>query len=241
MERRVSLWDFALALYARPGVQAAGLTLQDEHAQSVPLLIWRLWAHDRRVGAATLRAAADLARDWEARVVAPLRSARRGLVAPASPIADGPRLHLRETVKSSELGAERLLLDGLEALTPPDAAVGTAAIDALAEVVEAWAAPAPISLLSLLAAAAASVTGCATGKGGEAMNDDVEPGEDEASIRIVLADLRLAHQDFDAAIAALEAGPKVDQLQIARLKKRKLGLRDQITKLEERLTPDIIA
>ena len=75
--RRVSLWDFALTLYARPGVQAAGLTLQDEHGQSVPLLIWRLWANDRRVDAATLRAAAGLACDWEARVVAPLRTVRR--------------------------------------------------------------------------------------------------------------------------------------------------------------------
>ena len=237
----MSLWDFALSLYARPGVQAAGLTLQDEHAQSVPLLIWRLWANDRRVDAATLRAAAGLARGWEARVVAPLRMVRRGLVAPAAAIADGPRLRLRETVKSSELAAERVLLDGLEALTPADGAVGKAAIDALAEAVEAWAAPAPLALLSLLAAAAASVTGNGDGKGGAAMNDDVEPGEDEASIRIALADLRLAHQDLDAAIAALEAAPKVDQLQIARLKKRKLGLRDQITKLEERLTPDIIA
>jgi len=72
------------------------------------------------------------------------------------------------------------------------------------------------------------------------MNDDIDPG-DEAAVRIALADLRLTHQDLDAAIGALEASPRVDQLQIARLKKRKLGLRDQITKLEERLTPDIIA
>ncbi len=73
------------------------------------------------------------------------------------------------------------------------------------------------------------------------MNDDEEAWVDAASVRMALADLRLAHQDLDAAIGALEAGPKVDQLRIARLKKRKLGLRDQITKLEERLTPDIIA
>jgi hypothetical protein len=72
------------------------------------------------------------------------------------------------------------------------------------------------------------------------MNDDIAQA-DEASTRIALADLRLAHQDLDAAIAALETAPRADQLQIARLKKRKLGLRDQITKLEERLTPDIIA
>ena len=73
------------------------------------------------------------------------------------------------------------------------------------------------------------------------MNDDRGGGGRDLGPDSALADLRLAHQDFDAAIGALEAVPKVDQLQIARLKKRKLGLRDQITRLEERLTPDIIA
>jgi uncharacterized protein (TIGR02444 family) len=237
----VNLWDFAVSLYARPGVDTACLTLQDEYAQSVPLLIWRLWAHDRRIDAATVRSAAGLARDWDERVVAPLRSVRRSLTAPARPIADERRLHLRERVKSNELAAERAMLEGLEALTSNERAVGTAAIEALAEVADAWSRPAPVALLAVLAAAAASVTGCSFARGGAAMNYDTEPAEDEASIRMALADLRLAHQDLDAAIGALEAGRKVDQLQIARLKKRKLGLRDQITKLEERLTPDIIA
>lgn len=73
------------------------------------------------------------------------------------------------------------------------------------------------------------------------MNDDIDPADDEEMIRVALADLRLAHQDLDAAVRALEAGPRPDQLQVARLKKRKLALRDQIAKLEDRLTPDIIA
>jgi hypothetical protein len=72
------------------------------------------------------------------------------------------------------------------------------------------------------------------------MNDDIEP-DDEQAIRLALADLRLAHQDLDAAVRALEAIPRPDQLLVARLKKRKLLLRDQIAKLEDRLTPDIIA
>ena len=55
-----------------------------------------------------------------------------------------------------------------------------------------------------------------------------------------LAALRVEHRDLDAAIAALsEAGP--DQLQVARLKKRKLRLKDQISAFEDYLTPDIIA
>jgi hypothetical protein len=53
--------------------------------------------------------------------------------------------------------------------------------------------------------------------------------------------LRQEHRDLDAAIAALQAVGPVDQLQIQRLKKRKLVLRDRIGFLEDKLTPDIIA
>jgi uncharacterized protein (TIGR02444 family) len=241
VERRLNLWDFAVSLYGRPGVEATCLTLQDDHGHNVPILLWRLWALDRHIDASTLRSAVDLARDWDERAVAPLRAIRRGLAAPAPRIADGPRSSLREAVKSSELAAERILLESLETLTPQIRAAGKAAIDALTEVCDAWSRSAPLMLLAHLADASASVAGRSMGDWDSAINDDVAPGEDDASIRVVLGDLRLAHQDLDAAIAALEAGAMVDQLQIARLKKRKLGLRDQITRLEERLTPDIIA
>jgi len=53
--------------------------------------------------------------------------------------------------------------------------------------------------------------------------------------------LRIDHRDLDAAIDALSNTGSQDQLQIARLKKRKLRLRDQISILEDYLTPDIIA
>lgn len=53
--------------------------------------------------------------------------------------------------------------------------------------------------------------------------------------------LRLEHRDLDHAIAALAAAPVPDQLQQARLKKRKLKLRDEIAWLENKLIPDIIA
>ena len=52
--------------------------------------------------------------------------------------------------------------------------------------------------------------------------------------------LRVEHRDLDAAIAALAENPS-DQLQVARLKKRKLLLKDQIALLEDALIPDIIA
>lgn len=71
---------------------------------------------------------------------------------------------------------------------------------------------------------------------------DEQPQDDpEAALRISLARLRQAHQDLDAAVHALESQASPNQLQIARLKKQKLALRDQIAQLDRRLTPDIIA
>ena len=53
--------------------------------------------------------------------------------------------------------------------------------------------------------------------------------------------LRSEHRDLDAAIQALSEAGSTDQLQIARLKKRKLLLKDQIAAIEDTLLPDIIA
>jgi hypothetical protein len=53
--------------------------------------------------------------------------------------------------------------------------------------------------------------------------------------------LRTEHRDLDCAIQALSDVPQPDQLQLARMKKRKLRLRDEITFLENCLIPDIIA
>ena len=156
----MKLWDFAVSLYARPGVEAACLALQDDHGQCAPLLLWRLWALERTVDAATLGSAVVLARDWDRRVVAPLRSVRRGLAASMPPITDASRLSLRESVKGRELAAERLLLESLETLTSKDQTCGKAGIDALVELADAWSPPAPIMLLTDLADSAASVTGC---------------------------------------------------------------------------------
>ena len=64
---------------------------------------------------------------------------------------------------------------------------------------------------------------------------------DEATIAARLEMLRQDHRDMDAAIAALGIAPVVDQLQLARFKKRKLRLRDEIAMLEDQLLPDIIA
>lgn len=63
----------------------------------------------------------------------------------------------------------------------------------------------------------------------------------EEELRKRLEALRIEHRDLDAAIDALTAAGSTDQLQLARLKKRKLKLKDQIALIEDHLIPDIIA
>jgi len=63
----------------------------------------------------------------------------------------------------------------------------------------------------------------------------------EQELRKRLAGLKTEHRDLDAAIDALLLAGSTDQLQIARLKKRKLRLKDQIAMVEDALLPDIIA
>ncbi|RPF71924.1 YdcH family protein [Aurantiacibacter spongiae] len=63
----------------------------------------------------------------------------------------------------------------------------------------------------------------------------------EEEMRKRLAMLKVEHRDLDIAIAALVETGGPDQLQVARLKKRKLSLRDQMAIIEDYLTPDIIA
>lgn len=60
-------------------------------------------------------------------------------------------------------------------------------------------------------------------------------------LREMLAQLKQEHRDLDAAIASLAASVRTDQLQMTRLKKKKLGLKDEIARLEDELFPDIIA
>ena len=66
-------------------------------------------------------------------------------------------------------------------------------------------------------------------------------GVTEEEMRKRLEVLRIEHRDLDAAIDALTGAGTSDQLQVARLKKRKLKLKDQISLIEDYLIPDIIA
>jgi hypothetical protein len=65
--------------------------------------------------------------------------------------------------------------------------------------------------------------------------------DEERELRANLARLQQEHRDLDAAIEALQRTPGSDKLQVQRLKKRKLSLKDRITFIEDQLTPDIIA
>jgi hypothetical protein len=65
--------------------------------------------------------------------------------------------------------------------------------------------------------------------------------EEERELRAQLARLHQEHRDLDAAIEALQVSPASDLIQVQRLKKRKLQLRDRISFMEDQLTPDIIA
>jgi hypothetical protein len=65
--------------------------------------------------------------------------------------------------------------------------------------------------------------------------------EEERELREQWARLQQEHRDLDAAISALQHAHGSDMLQVQRLKKRKLYLRDRISFIEDQLTPDIIA
>lgn len=65
--------------------------------------------------------------------------------------------------------------------------------------------------------------------------------EHDDVLRVELEVLRQEHRDLDAAIQALEERATADQLTITRLKKQKLRLKDKISRIEDTLTPDIIA
>jgi uncharacterized protein (TIGR02444 family) len=112
------LWDFAVAVYGRPGVAAVCLDLQDRRGVDVPLLLWAAWLGRRGIGldAARLEQAAAAVRPWRDEVVLTLRGLRRRLKSGPASAPGAATVGFREEIKALELRAERIQLDMLAEL-----------------------------------------------------------------------------------------------------------------------------
>jgi len=105
------LWEFALCLYARHGVEAACLLLQEEADVDVCELLWLCWLHSHGL---TCDEPTDPIRRWQREVTIPLRRLRRALKAEAE--RRESVAVLRRTLQEAELQAEREALSCLEQL-----------------------------------------------------------------------------------------------------------------------------
>jgi len=135
-----TFWNFSVRTYRQAGVADACLELQDEHGADVNLLLYCCWAgwHFAALDRESFTRALDFSQVWASNVVRPLRGVRRWMKSDGCAMA-GMDLeacaNLRETVKATELKAERLqqaVLESLRAVSPAGsgAAAGPAAVSA---------------------------------------------------------------------------------------------------------------
>jgi len=140
------IWDWALAVYARPGLPELTLTLQDEHGFNTSLLLWAAWAGP---DAETLANGVQTAVVWDETVLWPLRNVRRTLKSWRRPFDAEACEGLRQDVKAAELRAERVLMEALESLCDKDPDVDVRA--ALGRAAMAWNGTVPAPELDRLA------------------------------------------------------------------------------------------
>ena len=112
-----SLWAFACALYAQPGVESACITLQERHQRNVNLVLYCCWlganSHVLTVPAALQ--VASFIPQWSAKWVVPLRQLRQQMkTAPPEGDMTQDWQVLREQLLQLELGFERYLLDSMK-------------------------------------------------------------------------------------------------------------------------------
>ena len=145
-------WDWALGIYAKPGVAEACLDLQDKDQQCTVYLLWAAWAADQGLVLShdSLVTGQALASQWEREVVQPLRHARRHLKTVIEAMPDPAPEALREQVKAAELLAEKTLIEALAKLAgnPPSAAAETR-LQALVRAGALWSPPATKDALSV--------------------------------------------------------------------------------------------
>ena len=103
-----SLWSYALDRYARSGVEAECLMLQDEHGWDICELLWRCWLYQHGAQAGALPS--DISA-WQREVTQPLRRLRRDLKPQAQ--ADSQVASVRSRIKQAELEAEQQCLQML--------------------------------------------------------------------------------------------------------------------------------
>lgn len=146
----MTLWDWAVQAYVKPGVADACLELQDAGGQNVCLLLWTAWAVEtgQSLDADARADACDVARAWEDAAVAPLRAVRRRLKSRILDMDDAARETVRDQVKAVELMAERHLLQALQAASTPADRPSPPLADALAAVCRDWSGTAPRVLLT---------------------------------------------------------------------------------------------
>jgi uncharacterized protein (TIGR02444 family) len=117
-----SFWTFSLSVYGQPGVPAACLTLQDEGGADVNLLLFALYLGraGRKLTGNDVLKIAQTTEPWRAGIVVALRAARRALKEPPAPFAGPLADHLRKSVKSAELEAERIQQETLFVTFPAE-------------------------------------------------------------------------------------------------------------------------
>lgn len=147
----MTLWDWALAAYRKPGVSEACLDLQDTAGQNVCLLLWAAWGVEtgQTLDADARADACDIARSWEDAAIGPLRAVRRRLKGRILDMDDTAREAVRDQVKAVELTAERHLLAALEAASRPADRPSPPLTDALGAVCRDWSGAAPFALLTV--------------------------------------------------------------------------------------------
>lgn len=115
-DETIGLRDFALKVYAAPGVQETCLKAQDEWGLNVPLLLFGLWAEVRgqTVSCQDIPPILALVRAYDDDLIKPLRALRRGLKTPSLQIDIAVKERFRIDVKAMELKGEMALLMALE-------------------------------------------------------------------------------------------------------------------------------
>lgn len=110
-------WNFSLKVYAKPGVEAACLDLQNIYALDVNLLLFCVWLDSRQLDQSVLNDAISLSREWSGGVVRKIRQARERLKLPLpEKLEQAAADTLRSSLKQVELCAEQIHQNGLQAL-----------------------------------------------------------------------------------------------------------------------------